>query len=195
MPVMRDWEDSRLFAFDYFRHQFPENAWQPSLLISVCDSVRGDVQTFGRELLNRFFNEQDGEEYLLKLSQHPSINVQLFASNYLERFASGSLERMNRLELYFVTVLSAVNKSRVSKNRVTGFLLNEASKSEAVAELVAKIFSRQSVTMAITDKSKYLIGMRDLSLQYPQLQMPLEIKAPRIVGAHDNKSTNRVVVE
>jgi len=102
-----NWEDSRHFAFDYFRHQFPENAWQPELLISICDSVRGDVQTFGRELLNRFFKEEDGEEYLLKLSQHPSTNVQLFASNYLERFASDNIDRINKLELYFITVLSA----------------------------------------------------------------------------------------
>ncbi len=177
-----DWEDSRQFGFDYFRNQFPESAWEPHLLISICDSVRGDVQTFGRELLSRFFKDEHGEEYLLKLSQHPSANVQLFASNYLERFASGSVERMNKLELYFVTVLSGVNKNRVSKNRITQFLLDEAARSEATAQLVARVFSRQSVTMAITDKSKYLAGMRDLTLQYPQLDMPLQIKTRKVLG-------------
>lgn len=181
-----NWEDSRLFAFDYFRTQFPDDAWQPALLISICDSVRGDVQTFGRELLSRFFKEEDGEEYLLKLSQHPSSNVQLFASNYLERFATGSIDRMNQLEQYFVTVLSGVNKNRVSKNRVTTFLLDEATRSESVAILVARIFSRQSVTMAITDKAKYLIGMRDLTLQYPQLDMPMTIQTRKVHPALAN---------
>jgi len=189
------WEDSRHFAFDFFRNEFPQSAWKPELLISICDSVRGDVQTFGRELLNRFFEEKDGEEYLLKLSQHPSTNVQLFASNYLERFASGNIDRMKKLELYFVTVLSAVNKNRVSKNRVTRFLLDEAKHSEATAEQVARIFSRQSVTMAITDKAKYLLGMRDLTLQYPNMAMPLEIKARKVYGAHNVEDPSRVTAE
>jgi len=186
-----NWEDSRHFAFDYFRQQFPAEAWQPALLISICDSVRGDVQSFGRELLSRFFKEEDGAEYLLKLSQHPSSNVQMFASNYLERFASGNKERMAKLEPYFITVLSGVNKSRVSKNRVTQFLLSEASQSEEAASLVARIFSRQSVTMAITDKAKYLMGMRDLTLQYPNLTMPLTITDRQLYSSRAHNGPTR----
>lgn len=171
--VDSDWDDSREFAFDYFREQFPADAWTPNLMIGICDSVRGDVQTFGRELITRFFDEQDGPEYLLKLSQHPSANVQLFASNYLEGYASGDLGRLQKLQPYFITVLSQVNRNRITKDRVMNFLLKEAALSSQVAYLVARIFGRQSVTVAIIDKAGYLKAMRDLSLQYPEIEMPL----------------------
>ncbi len=176
--VDSDWDDTREFAFDFFREQFPGDAWTPGLMIGVCDSVRGDVQTFGRELITRFFEEEDGPEYLLKLSQHPSANVQLFASNYLENYASGELERLQKLQPYFIGVLSQVNRNRICKDRVTKFLLKEAKASSQVAHLVARIFGRQSVTVAIADKAGYLKAMRDLIVQYPQIDMPLTMVSP-----------------
>jgi len=49
--------------------------------------------------------------------------------------------------------------------------------------------------MAITDKAKYLVGMRDLTRQYPQLQMPLEIKTHTVYGEHANNSAKRAHTE
>jgi len=175
------WQDSREFAFEYFQNDFPQSAWTPTLLVGLCDSVRDDVQRYGRDMLNQFFEEQHGEEYLLKLSQHPSARVQLFASNYLSRFAASNDERIYKLEHYFVTVLSAVNKNRVTKDRVTRFLIEEAKRSEQVARFAMRIFDRQSVTMAIVDHSSYLVGMRDLKLKYPNIESPLKLIEPKVI--------------
>lgn len=186
--VDSDWDDTRAFAFDFFREQFPGDAWTPGLLIGICDSVRGDVQALGRELITRFFEEEDGPEYLLKLSQHPSANVQLFASNYLENYASGELERLQKLQPYFISVLSQVNRSRICKDRVTKFLLKEAKASSQVAHLVARIFGRQSVTVAIADKAGYLKAMRDLTVQYPHIDMPLTMVSPPVWSPSSDES-------
>lgn len=173
--VDSDWEDTRQFAFEYFRSNFGDNDWSPELLIALCDSVRPDVQAFGRDMLTRFFNETYGQEYLLKLSQHPVAEIQLLATNYLERFASGQPERIAQLESYFVTVLSQVNKARVAKDRIFKFLCAEALRAEASAQVAARIFTRQSVTMAIGDKAACIEFLRDIRRQYPQIATPLTV--------------------
>lgn len=168
-----NWDDSRSFAFNFFRDNFKDSDWTPELLIGICDSVRPDVQAFGRELITRFFKEENGLEYLLKLSQHPRVELQIFATNYLSRFASGNINHIRRLGHYFNTVLSQINKGRVAKDRVFDFLHEEAQKDKAVAEIVAKIMSRISATVAIRDKARCIEIMRDLNQKYPELAMPL----------------------
>jgi len=164
-----DWEDARKRGFLFFRENFAEDDWTPSLLVSVCDSVRPDVQAFGRALITIFFKNEDGTEYLLKLSQHPTAELQTFATNYLERFAAGELERIAQLELFFVTVLCQVNRGRVAKNRVLTFLRDEALKSQEVAAIVLRILSRQSVTIAIGDKAACIQTLLAIQTNWPEL--------------------------
>jgi hypothetical protein len=170
------WDDSRQFAFGYFRDHFSANDWTPDRLVSVCDSTRPDVQQFGRELITRFFRKEDGERYLLHLSQHPAGQVQLFATNYLEQFATDNTQNIELLQAYFVTVLSKVNKAGVAKDRIFRFLRREALKHEQVAQLIADIVARQSVTMAVQDKATCISILRDLIRKYPTLRVPLVLK-------------------
>ncbi|MGB0524826.1 MAG: hypothetical protein ACPGJS_17770 [Flammeovirgaceae bacterium] len=174
-----DWEDTRAFAFEFFKKEFDQHDWTPSLLVSICDSIREDVQTFGYTLITLFFEEKDGLEYLLKLSQHPSGKLQLFATNYLERFAQGSLERLKKLELYFVTVLSQINKGRVAKERVFQFLRTEAQKDAAIAQFVHDILKRQVNTVAIGDKATCIEVLSEIMVAHPQLGNALKIKEVR----------------
>lgn len=172
-----DWVDAREFGMQFFRDHYQDDDWTPQLLVFICDNNRDDVQAFGRELLQRFFKQELGEEYLLKLSQHPSNNVQLFASSFLREHAAGKPEVLRELKLYFITVLSQVNKGRVCKDRIFKFLMEEAQKDRSVAELVADIYSRQSVTAVIKDKSTLIESLLRLQQQYPDIQMPLISKA------------------
>lgn len=173
------WQDSRQFAFDLFR-TYSEHEFTPDVLVAVCDSVRPDVQAFGRELVTRFFQETHGHEYLLRLSEHPSADVQLFATNYLERFATGSLERIHLLEPYFLGVLSRVNRGRVAKARVFAFLRAESERSPEAAQLVARLMTRQSLTMAIGDKAASIEAMIDVRHKFPDIPMPVTIKQPPV---------------
>jgi hypothetical protein len=169
------WEDSRQFAFEFFRRHFTDADWTPELLVSICDSVRNDVQAFGRELITKFFKTEDGPDYLLKLSQHPKAEVQLFATNYLERFAADNIHNIKKLEIFFITVLSNVNKGRVAKDRVLLFLHKEALKSFEAAEVVARIVDRISATFAKGDKAACIEIMRDIQQKYPVIDLPISI--------------------
>ncbi|MBO9730991.1 MAG: HEAT repeat domain-containing protein [Chitinophaga sp.] len=168
------WEDSRRNAMEFFRTQFGENDWSPETLVAVADSVRPDIQAFGRELLMRFFREEDGTSYLLKLSQHPSESMQLFATNYLERYAAGNLDYLQQLEPYFRIVLSRVNKARVAKERIFTFLEKEALKSADAATYIGHIIAHISATVAIGDKARCIDIMYHIQQQYT-IDMPIQV--------------------
>ncbi|MCO7225106.1 WGR domain-containing protein [Pleionea sp. CnH1-48] len=167
------WQDTQTFAEGYFRKQFDDTHWTPELIVFLCDNNNDHVQAFGKEILQTFFEHEQGQEYLEKLSQHPSENVQLFASQFLQDYASGKTDIILELKSYFVTVLSQVNKARVCKDRIFAFLMTEANDNRKVAEMVADIFTRQSITLVMKDKSTLIQNLLKLKLRYPDLSLPL----------------------
>ncbi len=169
------WQDTRQFAMQYFRDNFTENDWNSEILITLADSVKSDVESFGRELITKFFTEASGVQYLLQLSQHPSEKMQLFATNYLERFAIDDTEKIKSLDFYFRSVLTRVNKSRIAKNRIYNFLLQEGRKTEAAAKLVSYILSDVSATAAIGDKAKCIDILLQLKALYA-VATPVKVK-------------------
>jgi len=182
LPILDvKWTDSRHFGFDYFRQHFNAEHWTPTLLVSVCDSTREDVQQFGKEMITRYFLAENGSDYLLQLSQHPSQNLQVFATNYLEQFAADNVAHLQQLELYFVTVLSQVNRAGTAKVRIFDFLRQEALKNEQAAALIGKIMARQSATMAIDNKAACIRIMRDIRKTYPLIDLPLTLKEVAVV--------------
>ena len=169
------WADTRQFAMQFFREQFTENDWTPEALIALADSVKPDIEAYGRELITRFFTTDNGTTYLLKLTQHPSERMQLFATNYLERFAADDVEKIQSLEFYFRSVLTRVNKSRIAKNRIYHFLLIEGRKSEAAAKVIGAILSDVSAIAAIGDKAKCIEVLLQLRSLY-EVETPLLVK-------------------
>jgi hypothetical protein len=174
------WDDSRQFWFETFRTHLTADDFTPGILVSICDSVRQDVQKFGRDLITTYFEEEAGQEYLLKLSEHPSADLQLFAANFLERYAADSSERLQELKPYFISVLSRVNRARVAKSRVMTFLTVEAQKNEEAAQIVAEILARQSVTIAIGDRAAAIEAMLKIHQKYPQISLPIRVKEPEV---------------
>ncbi len=160
------WEDTRTFAKQYFKEHFSEADWTPEVLVGIADSVRPDIEAYGRELITRFFTDTGGEEYLIKLSQHPSIKMQLFATNYLERFATGEINKLQSLEFYFRSVLTRVNKARTAKNRIFTFLLAEGKKSQELATFVNTLIAVISATVSIEDKAKCIEILYELNKLY-----------------------------
>jgi predicted DNA-binding WGR domain protein len=172
------WEDTRAFGRELFTNHLQPEECTPDLLINICDSVREDVQAFGRELITQHFQGADGQHYLLRLSEHPSAGLQLFATNYLADYAADNLERLQALTPYFVRVLSAVNRGRVAKARIFDFLRQEALKSESAAHLVSEMLIRQSLTIAIGDKATALELMVQIHRTYPAISLPIKIVPP-----------------
>ncbi|MEM9539033.1 MAG: WGR domain-containing protein [Cyanobacteria bacterium P01_E01_bin.42] len=169
------WDDSREFAFRIFR-DLPSDYWSPEVIITACDSIREDVRRFGRDLVTRYFQASNGQEYLLKFSEHPSTDMQVFATNYLQNYAAGNCDRLSELKPYFITVLSGVNRGRVAKQRIFNFLQAEAKKSEIAAQIVAEILTRQSLTIAIGDKANAIQTMLQIRQTHPEITLPLQVK-------------------
>lgn len=170
------WEDTREFAFSFFRNHLTHQDLTPAVLVTICDSVNPQVQQFGCDLITRLFTGENGEEYLLQLSQHPSTNMQLFVTNYLSRYAAGSIQRFQELYDYFVTVLSGVNKGRVARQRIFSFFKEESLKNQEIAAIITQVITRVSLTISIKDKARCIEIMRDISHQYPELNVPLIVK-------------------
>jgi predicted DNA-binding WGR domain protein len=174
------WDNARDFYFQIFRERFTAEDFTPAILVNICDSVREDVQRLGRELISRHFETAAGQEYLLKLSEHPSADLQLFATNYLERYAANDPSRLKELTPYFTSVLSRINRARVAKSRVLAFLTAEALKSEEAARIVAEILIRQSVTIAIGDRAAAIEAMLQIHRIYPEVPLPIHVKTPEV---------------
>lgn len=169
------WQDTRLFAIPFFRDQFTATDWSAEALITLADSVKPEVEALGRELITRFFESEQGIDYLLKLSQHPSEKMQLFATNYLERFAADDVDKLESLLFYFRSVLTRVNKSRIAKNRIYLFLLTEGRKSAEAAVVVSNLLSHVSAIAAIGDKARCIDILMQLKTLY-EVQTPLLFK-------------------
>jgi hypothetical protein len=157
-------------------------------MVSICDSIREDVRQFGRELVTRTFQQSYGQEYLLKFSEHPSADMQLFATNYLENYAVDNPDRLREITPYFVSVLCRVNRGRVAKQRVFAFLDAEAQKSAEAAQIVAEILTKQSVTMAIGDKATAIQTMLKIHQLYPKISLPIQVKPVSVVATADKRS-------
>lgn len=170
-----DWDATRLFAFQYFRNNFNDSDWTPNLIVSIVDSIRPDVQGFGRELITKFFKEGQGVEYLLKLCQHPSADVQLFSTNFLEKHARDNYKVLVEMEQFFISVLTLVNQGRVARLRVLNFLRDEALKNKLAAEFVTRILNEISLTSAIGNKALCIETLLEIKNKYPDLNANIRI--------------------
>src|SRR5262249_36071758 len=147
-----------------------------------CDSVRPEVQALGKQLLQDKFTTADAGRYLVRLSEHPSTNLQLLVSGLLEHHVAGDIERLRALAPYLVTVLSQVNRGRVAKQRVMRLIAREASRTPAAAALLAPILDRQSTTIAITQKHPLIATMVEVKRTYPDVPLPITVVAPKSLG-------------
>lgn len=175
------WQDSRQWAFAFFRR--PEFRFTAEDLVVVIDSVRDDVQAYGRELLQKHFVEADGPTLLGKLAEHPSRSVQLFATNYLERFATARPDKLASLMPYFTSVLSHVNQGRIAKQRVLRFLQAEGSRDAAAAAIVMPLLFRLSATISIEYRAAAIEAMMAIHRTQPSVALPLRIKAVPVRAA------------
>ncbi|HUS27888.1 MAG TPA: hypothetical protein VMZ53_05250 [Kofleriaceae bacterium] len=174
--VDSQWDDTRAFAIDFIDQHIGQLSAEA--IITICDSVRPDVQDLGKQLLHRQFREADAGKYLVRLAEHPSVNLQLLVSGLLDRHA-GTVDKLRTLVPYFATVLSQVNRGRVAKERVMALLRREAARSAEHAAVLAPLLERQSATAAVTQKAPIIATMVDVHHQFPEVPLPIKVTAPK----------------
>jgi predicted DNA-binding WGR domain protein len=172
------WQDSRDWGFAFFRR--PELRFTADVLVAITDSVRDDVQAFGREMLQKHFSDADGPHVLARLAEHPSRSVQLFATNYLERFAAGQPEKLAPLVPYFASVLSRVNQGRVAKQRVLAFLQSEGARDTSAANVVIPLLHRIAATISVEYRAGAIEAMMAIHRARPDAALPLKVAATEV---------------
>jgi hypothetical protein len=172
------WEDTRAFAIAFIRDEVGGDKLGADAIIAICDSIRPEVQDLGKALLLQQFREADAGKYLVRLAEHPSVNLQLLVSGLLDRYAS-ELSELRPLVPYFATVLSQVNRGRVAKERVLAVLRREAARSPEHAALLAPLLDRQSATIAISHKHPIIATMVDVHHLYPSVPLPISVIPPK----------------
>ncbi len=170
-----EWEETKDFGQSYFDQHFTEKDWNPTLIISLCDNVRPEVQSYGTKLLGQYFKEEHGIKYLKELSEHPAPVIQLYTTNYLDRYAFNNMEMLDQLELYFRTILGAINTKRAAKQRVFKFLDKQVEEGPEYGKYVASIINDTVGTIAVLDKQKCIQLLRKIDQLYDGIDSRIEV--------------------
>lgn len=169
-----NWSEVQSWATQYFDKNFNAQDWTPALIVSLCDSVHLYAQQYGIRLLSKFFNSDDGVLYLTQLSEHPNENIQLYTTNYLDKYAYNNLSILNKLMPYFKTVLMAINKNSASKARVFRFIKKQITEGHEYAELFAPLLNDLVQTIAIMNKADVILLLNTIKTTYPHIDVELE---------------------
>ncbi|GGX20076.1 WGR domain-containing protein [Aquimarina muelleri] len=172
-----DWKDAREWAFDFFDNTIKTETWTLDTLLYICDHTKQDVQAFGRKMVTTRFRKEEGLQLLLKLQEHPSKTMQFFTTNYLDTYARDAPEVILKLEAFFKTTLFNINTNSAAKARVYGFLEKEGVKDPLVANMVIRVLDSVLATKTIKDKSKCIDIMLAIKETFPEIEIPLIIKA------------------
>lgn len=177
------WEDSRAFGFLLVDELIGPSALSAELAIAICDSVRPDVQAFGRRTVTRMFETEAGPTYLLKLSQHPDPSMQLFVSTWLDEHAAGHPDRIERLAPWFLAVLTRPNRGGIAKVRVLAFLEAEATRDERTAGVVSKLMQGLSASESVTQRASAIATLAAIRRRFPSVETGLHVVEPEVRGA------------
>jgi hypothetical protein len=174
------WEDSREFGFDFFEEHYRASNWTPELLVSICDSTRLDVQEYGKKMIRKYFNSERGLDYLMQLSQHPSIALQYFVTDYLRRYAGNNLHHFIQLKPYFKTVLCQLYKGGSTKKEVFNFIEDEALNDQAIAAHAIEILNDVALSISTRDKARCIQILHAIQTAYPNLNTALRIQSVEV---------------
>lgn len=190
VAIMADsrWPDTRQFALKYLReHLSDDDGCPPEVLIRICDSARPEVQQLGRSLITQLQEQEPGAEYLVRLSEHPSEKMQLFAFRLLEQQAVGDWARLQQFAPYIISVLFRGDRSRVAKSRTLQLLRQEAVRDERAARVAAEILGRVSATAAMSVRAAAVEIMLEIHRVWPAVDVPLLVRPPEVRSGLDTE--------
>ncbi|MEO8700734.1 MAG: WGR domain-containing protein, partial [Kofleriaceae bacterium] len=167
------WEDTRTVAIELVHGELADRLTADAI-ITICDSIRPEVQAVGKALLLERFDSADGGRYLVRLAEHPSPGLQLLVSGLLEHH----LGDLDKLVPFLTTVLSLVNRGGVAKQRVLALLRRESMRSPEAAAILAPVLDRQSATIAVSQKAPLIATMVDVRTAFPEVDLPITITPP-----------------
>jgi hypothetical protein len=147
----------------------------PTLIYGLIDSSREDVQAFGMELIEIHFDDIDIRPLLLRASESTDLFVQEYALSLAEKI-TWDVEKVQKLELFFRTILFKVHQARKAKQMTFQLLHRISKQDQQMAEAIIPLFQDVAHIGGKHDFERILSILTELQTRYPELQTPITIQ-------------------
>lgn len=168
-----DWEDTREWMFDYVR-SFPPSKITPDLIYGLLDTSRLEIQQLVKELVHQHADSLDFKELMLRGSEHPDLAAQEMVLEWAE-VVTWDPETVEKMELFFRTVLLRVHRGRKAKQKALSLLLRLGEQNLAFAEIVVSILADVVRNQGVKDFETILAALTRIQLRFPTCSTPIEI--------------------
>lgn len=174
--IETDWKDTRDWMFAYIQ-ELPVTQISPDLIYGLLDTARKDVQQLAMQLVAKHEKNLDMKQLMLRGSENPHLVVQEYVLTLAQKFTWDE-ETLRQMELFFRIVLLRVNRGRKAKKMALKLLFQLAKQKRTFAQLCVPILVDVARNQGVKDFETILSSLVCLKLQYPELEIPLELSAP-----------------
>lgn len=171
--VETDWDDTRNWMFEYMKTLSSADV-SPELIYGLLDSARTDVQQFAMQMAEIHFHSLDQIELMLRASESPYLHVQQYTLELAKTVKwNGSL--LERMELFFRTILFRVNEGRTAKKMAMELLLHLGEEKREFAEKVVPILADLARNGGKKEFERILFALTRIQSKYPEIHTPLQV--------------------
>ncbi|SHF03643.1 hypothetical protein SAMN05444392_106171 [Seinonella peptonophila] len=169
--IETDWDDTREWMM---KHLQQLSAVRPALIYGLLDTARTDVQQIAMQLVSKHDAHLDLKELFTHAAESPYLVVQDYALSLAERL---DLDQMllEKMELFFRTVLLHVNKGSQLKQGAFKLLLQIGKQDQTKAEWVSRLLSDVARNGGKRDFERILVALTQLQERYPNINTPILI--------------------
>lgn len=168
-----DWDDTRNWVFGQLESRSTE-AISPDLIYGLLDTARADVQQLAMKLVRVHEHRLNLAELMFRAAESPHLQVQEYALQ-LAKQMTWTPEFLQRMELFFRTVLFRVHGGRKAKEMALNLLLPIGEESQENAEIIVPILADVSHNFGQKDFERILFAITRIQDRYPGVQSPVTI--------------------
>ncbi|TCP65316.1 hypothetical protein [Baia soyae] len=171
--VETDWVDTREWIFHKLQSYSSEQI-TPDLIYGLLDTARKDIQQFAMDLVEKHRARLDQRELLLRASESTDLVVHEFALELADQ-VSWDVEMVEKLDVFFRTILFRVNSGRNAKRKALDLLLHLSQETEELALQIAPLLADVASNGTKVDFEKILFALAKIQVRFPAVSSPLQL--------------------
>lgn len=171
--VETDWDDTREWMFNRLR-AFQSEEITPDLIYGLLDTARKDIQQFAMALVEKHRSRLNQRELLLRASESTDLVVHEFALSLADQ-VKWDVEMLEKLDVFFRTVLYRVNSGRKAKRMALNLLLRLALEKESFAFKIVPLLSDLASNGTKVDFEKILFTLAKIQVRFPAVPSPIQL--------------------
>lgn len=171
--VETDWDDTREWMFNKLQ-AFESEQITPDLIYGLLDTARKDIQQFAMSLVEKHRSRLDHRELLLRASESTDLVVHEFALSLADQ-VKWDVEMLEKLDVFFRTVLFRVNSGRKAKRMALDLLLRLALEEESSAVQIVPLLADLASNGTKVDFEKILFTLAKIQVRFPAVPSPIQL--------------------